>query len=139
MRPSFTEAVSGFRRFLSQSGWSDAIRWISASDITGHRNQYWIFRPSQLENEQLSEAFYHAAIATPSSVRLDALFQHEGYTIAWVEDYGGDSRSLNYGISTSSSLLTPVTSRFVWHLRRATNRVRGVSPLLRHCTIPTRH
>ena len=136
MRPPFTEAVSEFRQFLSRNGWSDVIRWMSASDITGHKNHFWVLRPSDLANEHLSEEFYHAVIATPSSVRLDALFQHEGFTLAWVDDSGGDSQCLNYGISTSPWVFTPVTSPLGWHLLQIANRVRGVSPVLRYTRIP---
>jgi hypothetical protein len=136
VRPSFHDAVAQFVQFLTQNGWSDDLRWISAADITGHRNRFWVFRPAELANERLTEDFYNAAIASPSSVRFDAMFQFEGLTLAWVEDFGGDSQCLNYGVSTSSATVTAITSSFVWHVRRATNRFQRESPIVRFTKIP---
>ena len=100
-RPPFSDAVAEFRRFLIQNGWSDEIRWLSAEEITGYRRNVWVYRPKDLANEQLSEEFYTTAITTPSSVRIDAFFQYEDFTLAVVQDMGGDSQFLSFGILTS--------------------------------------
>ena len=135
-RPPFPDAIADFRRFLTENNWSDKLRWLSAADITGYRNYFWVYRPTELANEKLSEDFYTEAIATASSVRIDAIFQHAGFTLAWVQDYGGGSGYLNYGILTSRLTLTAVTSRLPWHIRKAINRLRGESPMLQETAIP---
>ena len=114
------------------------IRWISSTDITAYRTHFWVYRPSDLANERLSEKFYTASIATPSNVRIDALFQYRGFTLAWVEDIGSDSGFLNYGRWTTPYRLTAVTLRVSWYLRRTINRLRGESPILKNLKIPER-
>jgi hypothetical protein len=135
-RPPFAEAVAGFRQFLTEIQWSDQVRWLSAADITGYRNRLWVYRPMDIANERSSEEFYNAAIATPASVRIDGIFQHAGFTFAWVEIHGGHARFLNYGVWTSPILVAVVRSSVVWGLRRRLNRIRGESPFLRDIVIP---
>lgn len=136
-RPPFSDAVAIFRRFLIQNSLSHEIRWLSAEDITGYRGHFWVYRPKDLANEQLSEAFYTAAIATTSSVRIDAFFQYGGFTLAVVQNMGGDSHFLNFGILTSPYLLSVVTSPLMWSVRRAINRLLcRQSPILQGTTIP---
>ena len=139
-RPQFQDAVVGFRGFLAANGWSDQIRWICAEDITGHRSRFWLLRPKCIENERSSESFYNAVIATSSSVRLDAQFQIDEFTFAWVENYGGDGGHLNYGIRQSPVFrVTAVNSIFVWKIRKAANRLPGERSVLKFVKIPKRY
>ena len=131
-RLPFDEALGVFRRFLVSQGWPSDIAWLSRDRIVGHGRTHWVFRPEELTSEAASRAFYETLRTTGSSIRLDALGTVQRRTIAYVVDYGGDSRMLNCGVNTSGWLLRAVTSRVAWLWLVMITRLRGPTPFLRH-------
>ena len=135
MRIPFDQALEGFRRFLRDQGWSDDLLWLSRDRVTGHRRRFWILRPEELSDPQPSKQFYEETRQTDSSIRIDGLCQIGDKTLAYVQDYGGDSRFLNYGIHTGEIQIRSLTSRFQLVFLRALNILRGLSPFLKHTAI----
>jgi hypothetical protein len=131
-RLPFDEALGLFRRFLASQGWPSDIAWLSEDRVVGHRRTHWVLRPDELTSDAASRAFYEMLRTTGSSIRLDALGTVHGRTIAYVNDYGGDSRMLNCGVNTSGWELRAVTSRVAWLWLVAMTRLRGTSPFLQH-------
>ena len=68
---------------------------------------------------------------TDSSIRLDAVAQFRGRSLAVVVDYGGPSRYLNFGHLRDPWDLRPVSSRLAWRVIRAASRLWGDTPSLR--------
>jgi len=132
MRIPFDQALEGFRGFLRDQGWSDDILWISRDRITGHRRSFWVLRPCELHDPGSTGHYYEDTRKTTSSIRIDGLVQLDGKTLAYVENYGGDSQMLNYGIHTGHINVQPVTGRLQWMLLNALNLLRGISPFLKH-------
>ena len=129
----FDEAVAEFRNWLQQEGWSANLLWLTKNRITGIRNEFWLFRPEEMTDDSDSRLFYESARNTTSSIRIDAFCQMPEATIAYVDDYGGDGRHLNFGIPERPLKIThAVDSRIYWNLRRALNRIVGESPFLRY-------
>ena len=108
-RVPFDDALRVFRRFLASHGWPSEIAWLSRDRVVGHRRTHWVFRPDELTSDAASRAFYEMLRTTASSIRLDALGTVGGRTIAYVMDYGGESRMLNCGTNTSGWALQAVT------------------------------
>lgn len=124
-----------FRKFLRHQGWSDDLLWLTRGRITGHRRKFWVLRPDELDDPQPTKRFYEDTRQTESSIRIDGLCRIGEKTLAYVEDYGGDSRMLNYGIHTGEIEMRPIASGFQLMLLDAMNSVRGLPPFLRHTTI----
>jgi hypothetical protein len=138
-RLPFADAVAQFRAFLATQGWPTELAWVTRSDLAAARHRVWVFRPAILQGEATAAAFYEAARrAGPSSLRLDALGELEGRTIAYVEDYGGDGRHLDFGVRTAPPALEPVRSPGYWVLLRLATRLAGEAPWLRYTRLPTR-
>lgn len=136
LRTPFDEAKASFVAFLESQGWPTDLLWLARDRITGWRNRFWVFRPVELTDDASSRMFYESARESPSSIRLDGLgvFQHR--TIAYVEEYGRDSRLLNFGVRTGAEHLAFVQSRVRWQSIRYLNAIRGESPTLRSLRIP---
>ena len=134
-RVSFDKAVSSFTDWLCREGHSDSLLWLTADRITGHGREFWLYRPETMTSSEASRRFYEAARATSSSLRLDMFCSWKGHSVVYVEDFGGDSRSLAFGISTSDSVVHSVNSPLRWLYHRAICCVSGVSPILRETSI----
>jgi hypothetical protein len=131
LRTSFDEAVAGFRTFLRQQGWSDMLLWLSRDRVTRHGSSLWLFRPEELTSDVSSRRFYEHARKANSSVRIDALCPIGAKTLAYVEDFGGASRLLNFGIHRSPRRIRIVSSSFVWFIVIFLCRIRGETPFIR--------
>ena len=130
-RLPFDEAQKHFRAFLRSQGWPDAVLWLSRERIVGHRRRFWVFRPQELESTDASRAFYENARRTASSIRLDAVAQLGGRSLAFVLDYGGPRRMLNLGVATEPWDVRPVSSRLAWMILQVASRVWDSTPFLR--------
>jgi hypothetical protein len=134
-RPHFEEAVGHFRDFLKSQDCPENILWLSRDRLTGHRNTIWIFRPEDLTSTDNSKNFYETIRQTPGSIRIDALGRVGGHTLAYVENWGGDSSMLNFGILESPIKIKIVSSQLFWAMLRFLNGMRGESPLLKNTEI----
>lgn len=137
-RTDFDGAVTTFRNFLRSQGWSDRLLWLSREHVTGHRCKYWILKPNELDSDVASRRFYESTRRGSGSIRIDALSEIEGKTVCYVENYGGDSRMLNFGIWTGHHEVKVVRSAFRWATIEVLNRLRGESPFLRHVQMTNR-
>ena len=135
MRVPFEQALEGFREFLRGQGWSDDLLWLSRDRITGFRRRFWILRPTELVDPDSSRRFYTAACRTDSSIRLDGFCSIDGKTLAYVHDYGGASRFLNFGVLLASVEMTPVPNWFQLWGFKVWSMIRGGSPFLKHTRI----
>ena len=129
-RVPFDEAVSSFVDWLRREGHSDSLLWLTADRVTGFRREFWIYRPDTMTSIEPSRRFYEAARSTASSIRLDMFCAWQEHTVVYVEDWGRDSRFLNFGIPGPGRVVHGVTSPVVWAYYRAYCRIRGRSPLL---------
>ena len=135
VRVPFDEAKRQFQKFLRLQGWPPEILWLSRERIAGRRRTYWVFRPEELAADDASRAFYEAARQTPSSIRLDAVGRLADRSLAYVEDFGGPSRMLNFGVLLEPWIVRSVSSPVVWTCIRAASRICGGTPLLRSMRI----
>jgi myo-inositol catabolism protein IolC len=134
-RLPFDDAVQEFRAFLRSQGWPADILWLSRDRVVGRRRTYWVFRPGELVSDQAARAFYEAVRRTPSSIRLDAVAQVRGRSLAYVLDYGGPNRMLDFGVLTEPWTVRPASSRLAWAGVRAASRLWGGTPFLRGARI----
>ena len=130
-RTNFDAAVATFRGFLRSQGWSEDLIWLTRDRITGHRCQYWLLRPDELDASLSSRRFYESVLHGSCSIRIDALAQLNGKTLCYVENYGGDSKSLNFGIWQCHRNVKVIQSSFCWSLLSFANKIRGESPFLK--------
>lgn len=137
-RPSFDDAARDFLQWLRQEGQSDSLLWLTADRVTGHGRDFWVFRPDEMTSPDSSRAFYESARHTNSSIRIDMFCAWRGQTIAYVENFGGDGRHLNFGIPTSNRVVRAIDSTWIWWLRRARCRLSGLSPFLADISITPR-
>jgi hypothetical protein len=135
-RLPFDEAKSAFVTFLESQHWPTDLLWLSRDRITSHRNQFWLFRPFELKSDGSSRAFYEAARASASSIRLDAFCTLRHSTLAYVHDWGAESRCLNFGVPRTPPSPQIVNSRTLWALLQSVNAIRGESPFMQHTAIP---
>ncbi len=131
IRTKFDEALDEFRKFLKSQGWSNEILWLSSDRITGHRCTFWVYRPENLTSSAISRRFYEKILKTSSSIRIDALAVLDQKTLAYVEDWGGVGRFLNFGIRESPKQIKVVNSNLYWWLIKTLNYIRGETPLLK--------
>jgi hypothetical protein len=131
LRLPFDEAEEQFRTFLRSQGWPDALLWLSRDRFVGRRRRFWVFRPEELESQDASRAFYEGVRGTPSSIRLDAVARIDGRSLAFVHDYGGPSRKLDFGVAAEPWDVRPVSSWFTWLILRTASRLWGSAPFLR--------
>lgn len=125
MRPDFVKATREFRAFLKSQRWPTNILWLSADHILRSRQTRWILRADTLTDESRSAAFYERLRQSSSSVRVDGLAIIDGQTVAYVEDYGGSSGMLNYGVVAPAPLVHLVNSEFIWYVLRLWLRLRN--------------
>ena len=94
-----------------------------------------MYRPNEMAPDAASRAFDQAVRRTSSSIQLDAVARLGGRSLAYVEDYGGPSRMLNFGVLTEPCAFG--RSRRVWRGRawRAASRLWGDTPFLRSARI----
>lgn len=137
-RVPFEDAKREFTAFLEAQGWPTELLWLTRDRILGQRRTHWVFRPEELVSDAASRAFYEAARRTSSSLRLDARWQHGSRSLVFVEDYGGPSRMLNFGVTTEQLPMRRVSSRLFWGCLRAYTRLVGESPWLRSINIAPR-
>ena len=139
VRLPFAEAKRQFVAFLGSQGWPTELLWLSRDRLAGHRRAHWVFRPDELGSDEASAAFYEAARGTASSLRLDAKWRIGERSLVYVDDYGGGSRMLNFGVATDESPLRTVSSHATWVAVRAATRLLGESPFLRSVRLPRTH
>ena len=111
------------------------MRWVTRNRLAGYRRSHWLYRPDELDApgyERAARQFYEQLRASSASIRVDALGVHDGHTLAYVEDYGGESAMLNFGTPTDGVSLTAVSSRVHWTSIRVLTRLLGGSPFLRY-------
>lgn len=113
-RPEFEDAVSQFLDFLASEGHGKKLRWLSRDRITQHRGILWILRPDELTSDEPSRLFYERLRGTDSSIRIDAYPFDSEITFAWIEDFGGPSGMLNYGILTTRYEIRIIDNRMTW-------------------------
>jgi hypothetical protein len=137
-RLPFDEAVTSFATFLDAQGWSSSLLWLSRDRLTGHRCDYWTYRPEELHCAEAARRWYEESCKDDWNLRLDGFAQYDGFTLAIVERGPGKSRMLNFGVITGEIRLHVVRSALSWGLRRAVCRIRGESPMLLHTDMPSR-
>jgi hypothetical protein len=130
-RVSFDDAKRAFQAFLGSQRWPTDLLWLIRDRVVGYRQTYWVFRPDELAADDPSRAFYETVRQTPSSIRLDAVGRLGEQSLAYVHDYGGASRKLNFGVLTEPWIIRPVSSSVVWAYLQAASRLRGETPFLR--------
>lgn len=136
-RTSFDEVIATFREFLQSQGWSDDILWLTRERITGHRSTYWVLRPEELAPDTVTRRYYESIRQSPSSIRIDSLAQVKGKSLCYVQNWGGDSRFLNFGTWQGPLKLRVVRSRVLWIMIVVLNRLRGESPFLNEIKMTT--
>jgi hypothetical protein len=134
-RLPFPDAREAFVAFLRTQGWPTDVLWLSRDRIVGRRGRFWVYRPEELTGDAASGEFYEAARRTATNLRIDALGQFGGRTLAYVQDYGGHRRMLNFGVPERDRSVRQVRSRVAWSLLCAFTRLAGESPLLRSSRI----
>ena len=135
VRPPFDDATAQFRAFLASQGWPTILRWVTRDRLAGYRRSRWVYRPDELDApryERAARQFYEQLRASPASIRVDALGVHDGRTLAYVEDYGGESAMLNFGAPTDAVSVTAVSSRVHWTGIRVLIGIVGGNPFLRY-------
>jgi hypothetical protein len=137
-RLPFDDAKCEFLRLLQSRGWPTELRWVSRDRLASRRRTIWVFRPEELIADAAARAFYEAARRTPSSLRIDALGVVAGRTLAYIEDYGGEGRHLNFGVRVPPPPLRRVSSRAWWACLRLWTRLLGGSPFLVHTRLTPR-
>jgi hypothetical protein len=130
-RVAFIDVKSEFRKFLQSQDWPTEILWLTRNRIIGYRRTHWIFRPDELATENASREFYDAVAKTESSIRIDAFAKMNRQTLAYVHNWGGNSRMLNLGVPTSEWPIRQVSSRIVWVCLRFGTVLLGSSPFLK--------
>lgn len=130
-RLPFPEAKNAFVAFLRTQGWPTEVLWLSRARIVGWRRRYWVFRPEELTGDTATAEFYVAALRTATNLRIDALGQIAGRTLAYVQDHGGQRRMLNFGVPAGDREVRAVRSPAVWSVLRLITRLAGESPLIR--------
>jgi len=135
LRYPFDEARSEFVAFLQSQGWPTTLLWLSRDRITGFRNVHWVFRPEELTSDEPSRIFYERVRRGASSIRLDGLTCVDGRTLAYVHDWGRDSRLLNFGVHLRPGTVHFVRSSIEWSLRCLASRLRGESTFLKETAI----
>ena len=135
-RPTFDEALDGFRSFLRKEGRVDRLLWITGDRVTGHRSSVWLFRPRELRSDSKHRQFYDALRKKKTSIRIDTLCELPDGMVAYVHDYGGEVGHLDYGIALSSRKFSIVSSRLWWWMVTLYCRVAGQSPYLRNIQVP---
>ena len=129
-RLPFPDAKRAFAEFLRAQGWPTEVLWLTRDRVTGRRQTYWVFRPEELTADAATRACYEAARRTATSLRMDAFGQLDGRTLAYVQDYGGESRMLNFGVPSGGPLVQRVGSVITWRILRAFTKLAGESPSL---------
>ena|SRR6185369_196881 len=131
LRCPFEEALGSFTAFLQQNNWPTRFLWLARDRISGHRRQHWLFRPQELTSDLPSRHFYEQVRKTNSSIRIDAFGRLDDQTLVYVQDWGRDSRLLNFGFSTTPFPFDIVQSLSAWKVLCLVNRLRGESPFLK--------
>ena len=126
IRTPFEEALISFRSFLKSQSVSTNLLWLSKDRFSQYGKVWWVFRPAELENPDSSRRFYESVRLTSSSIRLDGYPFTSEHTFTWVEDYGGPSKLLNYGLVTSSYEIRVIESRLIWRCICIWNRLRDI-------------
>lgn len=136
-RLDFVNVRTEFQRFLETEGWPTEILWLSRNRIVGYRRNHWVLRPKELSAETASRNFYDTIRRTQGSIRIDAFAKIEGRTLAYVQDWGGNGRMLNYGVPLTEWPVRAVSSRFVWECLRLLTWALGSSAFLNSTSMPT--
>jgi len=124
-RAPFREVLPQFTAFLKKEGKSTDLLWVTKEQIRAHKSLHWVYKVEQ-NKEKESEDYYNSRRESNTSLRLDAVAQAGGKTVCWVEDYGGDSGSLNFGIyKLPHECFIFIKSPILWALLRFINRRRG--------------
>lgn len=147
IRVPFDKALLSFRSFLKSQDIPTKLLWLSKDRTSQHGRVWWVFRPEELENSDSSRLFYESVRLSSSSIRLDGYRFTPELTLAWVEDYGGPSKLLNFGLLTSSYEIRVVRNRLMWRCIRSWNWLkdirnrsfsRNITPRTEHAASPNR-
>ncbi|QDT01247.1 hypothetical protein HG15A2_45890 [Adhaeretor mobilis] len=130
-RVPFEDALENFKSFLVSQGWSSDLLWLTRERVTGHKRTVWIFRPEELESCSPSREFYREILKSKSSIRIDALGKVGQRTLAYVHNWGANSRMLNFGVPTEETRLVLVGSRVWWWVVKTWSYVLGHPPFLK--------
>ncbi|MEM9479953.1 MAG: hypothetical protein AAGA58_09905 [Verrucomicrobiota bacterium] len=98
---------------------------IGLLSIAGSGGSWWIYRPEELVSDSDSRSFYESVRQTDSSIRIDAYPVDSDITLAWIENYGGPSGLLNYGILTSRYEIRVVRNHLLWTAIYLFNHIRN--------------
>lgn len=117
LRMPFDEALVSFKKFLRSQEISTDLIWLSRDRLSRNRKIWWVYRPADLTSADSSREFYESVRLAPSSIRIDGHPFTSDLTFAWVEDYGGPSKLLNFGLLTpiNNFEIQVVQSRISWH------------------------
>jgi hypothetical protein len=137
-RVPFEEAVGHFQSFLSSENWSPSLLWLSSDRITGHKRNYWIFRPEELDSSDASRTYYEETRKEDWNLAIVAFAPYKNFTLAFVDRGPGKSRMMNLQIDMTESNYHFVHSKIYWQLIRILCLLRGKSPFL-NCTGMTPH
>jgi hypothetical protein len=118
MREPFVNAVTAFRKFATDQGRPTDLVWISQDRVRVKMGSVWIFRPSELTDDDHAKSFYEAARETDSSLKLYGIGELDGLYVAGVEEMPAP---LHHPKQFYMSLherpryaIRPVTSRMIW-------------------------
>ncbi|MFK5922630.1 MAG: hypothetical protein QM496_10655 [Verrucomicrobiota bacterium] len=123
-RPAFDKAVEQFRDFLSSQNVSTDLLWMTQDRISQNKRTWWMFRPHDLVRYESSRCFYESLVKTDSSIRIDGYPLDQDKTLAWVENYGGPSGLLNFGVLNGDYEIREVRNWLHWKIIRIANRLK---------------
>ena len=126
IRGPFDASLDLFVDFLSSQEISTELLWLSRDRLSRYRRTWWVYRPYELISSASSREFYESLRETSSSIRIDGYPFTSDVTFAWVEDYGGPSKLLNFGLLTSKYEIRVVKNRYFWLFIRLCNLLRDL-------------
>lgn len=113
-RSTFDDALEYFTEFLRSQDVSDRLLWLTRDRVTQYKKIVWVFRPYELSSDISTRRFYQHLVPTVSSIRIDAFPFGSDQSLAWVEDFGGPSGLLNFGLVTADWKVVAVDSHIEW-------------------------
>jgi hypothetical protein len=135
-RMPFDDVLLAFGDFLKSQGWSKDVLWLSRDRITGHRTDYWVYRPDELKSAVSTRQWYEDSRKKNWNLQVEGIGQYNGSTLAFVARGPGQSRRLDFSALTSEHRVHIVSSQLRWFVWRLVCKVRGESPALLHADMP---
>lgn len=134
-RPNFKESLKSFKEFLKEQGWPTQTKWLNRETISGYKNKFWIFKPESLDEGSEAEKYYEQIIESETSVRVDAFWKTEDYTICYIMNWGGSGEHLNFGVPKNERTeVIFINSKLRWLLIKLLNKFRSKPPKLKEIT-----